>query len=291
MKTLQQNMTCTARFISFILLFLFLFMTISSAQSPLYWYTLCQNSTQKTNNTSYQSNVNNFLSWINTDSAKGTVSNHNTMGTNNSDHDNVYGFYDCRGDITGSFCQFCINTAVREIAQRCPNSVSAMIWYDICIIGYSNQNSSGKVIVTPSWNITGSENVKDSTELGRAENEMTSLIDKVTTEDNPNWATGEYNWSNTEKRYGLVQCNRELSKDGCRQCLGAMLDVVPQCCGTKVTWVVASPSCGMKIDNYRFYQLQTGSLSPLPNPGNINGWYVNLESFQGFELQKDFVIA
>ncbi|MCI26040.1 cysteine-rich receptor-like protein kinase, partial [Trifolium medium] len=42
-------------------------------------------------------------------------------------------------------------------------------------------------------------NDMDSTELGRAENEMTSLIGKVTTEDNPNWATGEYNWSDTEK--------------------------------------------------------------------------------------------
>ncbi|MCI01352.1 cysteine-rich receptor-like protein kinase, partial [Trifolium medium] len=150
-----------------------------------------------------------------------TVSNHNTIGSiNRNDHDDVYGFYNCQGDITGSFCQFCIHTAVREIAQRCLNSVSAMI----CLIG------------------------------------------KLTTKDNSNWATGEYNWTDTEKRYALVQCNRVLSKDGCRQCLKAMLDRVPQCCRTKVTWVVVSHSCAMTIDDCKFYQLQTGSPSPMSNP-------------------------
>jgi hypothetical protein len=30
----------------------------------------------------------------------------------------------------------------------------------------------------------------------------------------------------------------------------------------------------MEIDDNKFYQLQTGSPSPLPNPGNINCWIV-----------------
>ena len=284
-------MTCTTRFLSFILLNLFLFMTLTTAQSPFYMYSVCENSTQKTLNASYQSNVNNFLSWTTSDSAKETVSNNSTIVSNNSnDHDTVYGFYDCRGDITGSFCQFCINTAVREIAKYCPNSISAMIWYDLCIMGYTNQNPSGRVIVTPSWNVTGSKIAKDSTELAKSENNMTSLIRKVTTEGNPNWAMGEFNWSDTEKRYGLVQCNRDLSKDGCRQCLEAMLERVPQCCGTKVGWVVVCPSCGMKIDDYNFYGQQTGSPSPLPNSGNINCLFINLDAFQGCKLQNHVII-
>ncbi|XP_045800517.1 cysteine-rich receptor-like protein kinase 10 isoform X2 [Trifolium pratense] len=269
MKTLQHSITCTTRFISFILLIFFLFMTLSSAQSksPFYMHSICQNLTEKTNNTSYKSNVKNFLAWIITDSVTGTLSNNNTIGSkNNSDHDNVYGFYECRVGITGSFCQFCINTAVGQIAQRCPNGDSAMIWYDLCIIGYSSENSIGKVIVEPSWNVTGSKLTKDSTELAKVENIMTSLIGKMSISATANWAAGEFYWSDTEKRYGLVQCNRLLSKDGCRQCLEAMLDRVPRCCGTKVGWVVVCPSCGMKIDDYNFYQQQTESPSPIPNP-------------------------
>ncbi|WJX87351.1 hypothetical protein P8452_69555 [Trifolium repens] len=261
-------MTCITRFISFILLFFFLFMTLTNAQSksPFYMHSVCENVTEKTN-TSYKSNIHNFLSWVITDSATGNLSNHNAVGSkNNSDHDDVYGFYECRADITGSFCQFCINTAVGEFAQRCPNGDSAMIWYDLCIIGYSNKNNTGKVIVEPSWNVTGSKLVKDSTDLAKVETSITSLIEKMSTAATHNWATGEFNWSDTEKRYSLVQCNRALSKAGCKQCLEALLDRVPRCCGTKVGWVVVCPSCGMKIDDYNFYQQQPASPSPIPNP-------------------------
>ncbi|XP_027192292.1 cysteine-rich receptor-like protein kinase 25 isoform X2 [Cicer arietinum] len=273
MKTSQQNMTCT-RCLSFILLLNFLFTLTSAEQSPFYMYSFCQNSTQKTPNPSHQSNVNNFLSWINSDSASGTVSNHTTISSkNNRDDDDVYGFYDCRGDVTVSFCQFCLNIAVGEIPQRCPNGVSSMIWFDVCIVGYTNKNSTGEVSVAPSWNVTGSKTVKDSTELAKAENNVRSLIDSVTTEGNLNWALGAFSWSNTVKRYGWVQCNRVLSKNGCKQCLEAMMDLVPKCCGTKVGWAVMSPSCGVKYDDYRFYQVnnQTGSRSPMPIPDKQEG--------------------
>jgi hypothetical protein len=229
----------------------------------------CQNSTEETDITSYRSNINNVLSWINSNSAAGTVSNQTVVHSSNKD-DDVYGYYDCRGDITGSFCKFCLSTAVKDIAQRCPNGVTAMIWYDICIVGYSNQYFPGKVTLTPSWNFTGSKNVTDSTDLGKAVNYMRNLIGKVTKLANNHWAVGEFNWSDNEKSYAWVQCSRDISKDGCKQCLETMLDKVPKCCGTKVKWAVMCPSCGMEIDNNKFYQLPTGSSSPLPNRGNIH---------------------
>jgi hypothetical protein len=145
-----------------------------------------------------------------------------------------------------------------------------MVWYNICIIGYSNQSFLGNVIITPSWNLKGSKNVKDSTELGKAENYIRNLIGRVTTEADVQWTMGEFNMRDTEKRYAMVQCSPYISKDECRQCLETMLDKVPKCCGTKVKWAVVCPSCGMEIDDNKFYQLQTGSPSPLPNPGNIN---------------------
>ncbi|KAJ1376860.1 Protein kinase domain [Sesbania bispinosa] len=236
-------------------------------------YNSCQNTTGKSLPTSYQTNVNNLLSWIASDSSKGNEYNHITIGNNNGHDDVVYGSYDCRGDITGYFCQFCLNTAAREIVQRCPNSVSAVIWYDICIIRYSNQSFLGKLSLTPSWNVTGSKSIKDSTEVGKAESNMESLIRKATIEANQSWAMGEFNWSDNEKRYGWVQCAKDLSNDGCRLCLEAMLDIVPKCCGTKVGWAVVAPSCGMKFDDYLFYQFnnQTESSSPMPNPAKQEG--------------------
>ncbi|KAJ1386752.1 Gnk2-homologous domain [Sesbania bispinosa] len=144
MKMLLPTIT-SMRFLTFILLFL---ITPTIEQSPIYMYNSCQNTTGKSLPTSYQTNVNNLLTWITSDSAKGNKFSHTTVGNDNGD-DVVYGSYDCRGDITGYFCQFCLNTAAREIVQRCPNSASAVIWYDICIIRYSNQSFLGKLSLTP----------------------------------------------------------------------------------------------------------------------------------------------
>lgn len=241
-----------------------LFNPTTSVQSPIYMYKYCQNSTtgKPLTTSSYQTNVNNFLSWIISDSAKGTQSNNTTLGSNNNDDDVVYGNYDCRGDIIGHFCQFCLNTAITEIGQRCPNSVSAVMWYDICIIRYSNQNFFGKLSTTPSWNFTESKTIKDSRELVKAEDSMGGLIREATSIGaNKSWAMSEFNWGGNERRYGWVQCARELGKDECRQCLEAMLELVPQCCGTKVAWAVVAPSCGMKFDDYMFYS------TPMTNPG------------------------
>ena len=254
-----------------LLLFLFHF-TPTSAQVPIFLYNFCKNSTEKSLTASYKSNVNKFLLWINSDSATGKEFNNNKIGSNNNTSDDVYGNYDCRADVTGSFCQFCINTAVKEIAQRCPNSDTAVIFYDVCIIRYSNKNFFGNVSTTPSWNVTGSKKIKDSTELTKVEDYIGTLIRKVTVETNQSWAASEFNSNETGKRYGFLQCARELDKEGCRQCLEAVLDLVPKCCGTKVAWEVVVPSCGIKFDDQKFFQLneQSGSSSLKPNQGNIN---------------------
>lgn len=261
----------------FLLFFLLLHFTPTiTAQSPIYMYTFCHNSTTgKSPTTSYQSNVNNFLSWVTSDSITGTVYNETIIG-NNGDGDGdaaVYGNYNCRGDLSGYFCQFCLTTAAREIAQRCPNTVTAMIWYDICIIRCSNYNFFGKISLTPAWNVSGSKTIKDSTELRKAQDDMRGTITKLTSQ-NQYWGIVEFNWNNTEKRYGLLQCSKDLTSHDCRQCLETLLDIVPLCCETKVSWAIMAPSCGMKFDDYRFYQItnQTGTGSPslIPNPGTLS---------------------
>ena len=88
------------------------------------------------------------------------------------------------------------------------------------------------------------------------------------------WEMGEFDWSANEKRYGLVQCGRDLNSDGCRQCLDGLLDLVPKCCGTKVGWAIMSPSCGMRIDDNMFYQTSSSS-PPNPGPGNFDGPFFN----------------
>ncbi|CAI8595916.1 unnamed protein product [Vicia faba] len=148
MATTKQKLISTLKFLIFITLF-----TKSSSQSPNYVGDDCQNSTEQSLTTTYRSNLKKVLSLLSSDAIVSKGYNHTSIGGNTVD--GVYGLYDCRGDVTGSFCQFCVSTAASDILQHCPNRASAVIWYNYCILRYSNHNFFGKLTTTPSWYILG----------------------------------------------------------------------------------------------------------------------------------------
>ncbi|KAI3902457.1 hypothetical protein MKW92_008957, partial [Papaver armeniacum] len=55
--------------------------------------------------------------------------------------DMVYGSLQCRGNIASQDCQSCARTAAKEIIteKRCPKSKQAIIWYEECMLRYSDQ--------------------------------------------------------------------------------------------------------------------------------------------------------
>jgi len=239
---------------------------LTEAQSPNYVGDDCSSTTPKPLSTEYKDNLNSVLSWLSSDAATSKGYNHNSFGNNTSGADAaVYGLYDCRGDVSGYFCQFCVSTASREVLQRCPNRVSAITWYDFCILRYSNENFFGNVTVDPSWNHTGTKNVSSSEEIQKGEAFMRSLIRKATVETNQLYYMDGFNLSSTQQRYGLVQCSRDLTSEGCRECLEAMLAKVPKCCEHKLGWQVSTASCLIKYDDYIFYLFHNPA-SPVPVP-------------------------
>ncbi|WJX30581.1 hypothetical protein P8452_19103 [Trifolium repens] len=251
------------RFLSFMTLF-----TKSIAQSPNYVGDDCKNSTQQSLTSTYKSNLNKVLSLLSSDAIVSKGYNHTSIGDNTID--GVYGLYDCRGDVVGSFCQFCVSTAASDILQRCPNKASATIWYNFCILRYSNHNFFGKLTTDPSWNKSGSEKINNPQELEKAEDNMQSLIKEATLDTKKLFAMSEFNLSTNKKRYGLVQCSRDLNDKQCNQCLEAMLDKVPKCCATKISWQVLAPSCLIKYDNVMFYQLISQTSTPGAGQGGSN---------------------
>ncbi|MED6120353.1 hypothetical protein PIB30_118685 [Stylosanthes scabra] len=243
--------------------------TAQTSPSPNYVGDDCKNSTQQSLTSGYKTNLNSVLSWLSSDAATSKGYNHTAVGT--ATKDAVYGLYDCRGDVTGTFCQFCVSTAAADILQHCPNRSSAVIWYNYCILRYSNHDFIGNLTTTPSWQIPQTKNTTNSTlELQNAETNMQSLIKNATVETKLLYAMGEFNSGGSlGERYGLVQCSRDLTSEQCRECLNDMLDQVPKCCATKVGWQVLAPSCLIKYDDFMFYKLVTTSQAP--SPANKNG--------------------
>ncbi|QHO04821.1 Cysteine-rich receptor-like protein kinase [Arachis hypogaea] len=258
-------------FLWFFLLSFFISFTTTRAQSssPNYVGDDCKNSTEESLTSGFKTNLNSILSWLSSDAATSKGYNHTAIGT--ATRDAVYGLYDCRGDVTGTFCQFCVSTAASDIVQHCPNRSSAVIWYNYCILRYSNHDFFGNLTITPSWQFPGTKNSTNSTqELQKAETYMQSLIKNATVETNLLYAMGEFNSGGSSgERYGFVQCSRDLTSDQCRQCLNAMLDQVPKCCASKVGWQVLAPSCLIKYDDFMFYKITT-SQGPSPSFNSAN---------------------
>jgi len=225
---------------------------ITKAEEPANLGSNCENSTQQTLSSAYQTNLDRILTWMPSDAGTSNGYNHTTIGTNSS----VYGLYDCGGDLAGYFCQFCISTAAREAPQLCPNRVSAVVWNDHCVIRYSNEDFFGKALTYPIWHTLGTKNISNMTEIQISEAFVRSLIRKATNETNQLYYKEGFNLSATESRYGVVQCTRDLTKEGCRQCLEEIYAEVPKCCEPKVPWMVWSGSCLIRYDDNMFYLLK-----------------------------------
>ncbi|KAI4323619.1 hypothetical protein L6164_023212 [Bauhinia variegata] len=199
----------------------------------------CENSTEQTLSSSYQTNFNGILSWLTSDARTSKGYNY-AISTGAAANDTVYCLYDCQGDVDRSFCQFCLSASTNELVRRCPNSVSAIIWYDFCFIQYSNQNFISNFSTTLfRYDILGRKNISNPTGVNATENYMRSLIRIATMTSQLN-DMGEFSLSNGEKRYGLVQCTRYLGDDKCAQCLEDLLERVHERCAKKIRMAVCT---------------------------------------------------
>ena len=232
---------------------------VTKAQTQIYLGSSCQNTSQEPLSSAYQTNLDKILTWMSSDAATSKGYNHTTIGITAS----VYGLYDCRGDVVGHFCQFCVSFAAREAPKRCPNRVSAMVWYEYCILRYSNESFFGKILTHPTWHGFGAKSVSNMAEVHRGEGFVRSLIRKATKETNQLYYLGGFNLSSTQKRYGMVHCSRDLTNEGCRKCLEAVLPQVHKCCAQKIEWFIWSGTCMIRYDDQMFYLLnnQTSSFT------------------------------
>ncbi|GAU49389.1 hypothetical protein TSUD_366830, partial [Trifolium subterraneum] len=131
-------------------------------------------------------------------------------------------------------------------------------------------NFFGEIHLTPSFNITGPKFIKDPSELVKAQDLLRNLARK-TTNDNRMWATSEFDWSKSEKRYGLVQCAGDLNISVCRECLEELINRVGKQEGSSnkktltislvtVLIVVVLLTCGVYYSWRRNNRLSQGGL-------------------------------
>ncbi|XP_058092159.1 cysteine-rich receptor-like protein kinase 44 isoform X2 [Magnolia sinica] len=232
----------------------FIFHLPTSTAYPI--RTFCANTANYAADSTFRTNLNLLLSSLSSNASLTGFANR-TIGENPN---RIYGLAQCRGDIKPDKCLDCLNTAHQEIISMCSNR-TAIIWYDTCLLRYSNKGISSLSDNKPLYYVLNTQNVfhpgRFNLILGQM---MHGLALKAALDQSIRmYATNETNFINFEKLYGLVQCTNDLSRRDCYVCLQGAISRIRECCDGKQGGRVLGPSCNLRFEMYKFYDNLTNT--------------------------------
>ncbi|GKV19274.1 hypothetical protein SLEP1_g29560 [Rubroshorea leprosula] len=251
------------RFLITLLVLSLLSLTTEAQNDPTYLSHSCgDNTTTFIRNSTYQTNLNRLLSALSNATAINGFSN-TTSGENPN---RIYGLFLCRGDVSTTTCQNCVTFATGDVIQRCPVEKDVVIWYDECLLRYSNKSIFSTVSQLPAVALFNTQNDTDQARfnevVGTAMNAAAAQAVLVA----KRFATKEANISVFQTLYSMVQCTPDLSNSDCNMCLRGAIGQLPNCCSGKVGARVLSPSCYVRYEVYPFYNVSADAAPPSPPP-------------------------
>ncbi|KAF5188986.1 Cysteine-rich receptor-like protein kinase [Thalictrum thalictroides] len=250
--------------LSFIFILLILhFNPITSQTSPLYCIPICSGGTY-TSNSVFDSNLQLLLSSLSSNLTSNDDKRFFFNATAGSNSDKVYGLYQCRGDVTSDICKNCVETAITAFKTKkwCPIWKKAILWYDECMLRYSNDSFISVRQEDPTIYMSNPNAIGDANRFNPM---MSKLMDGLVTQavNSSNlFATGNANYSLLENVYGLAQCTQDITGTDCNICLRKALTEIPKCCANKRGGRVLKPSCYIRYETYIFYQSKP--IAPVP---------------------------
>ncbi|XAR65596.1 Non-specific serine/threonine protein kinase [Bertholletia excelsa] len=256
--------------LSAIPLFLFL-LCIRTRAAPKFFYSDCPNGTTYTPNSTYEANLKLLFSALSSNSTAVNGFHNSTIGRNPPDV--AYGFFLCRGDISPTVCQDCVSVAIGNVSRDCPNSKEAILWYDQCMLRFSNQSIFSRSDQMVGQTIPDSHNASDVNEFnGVVEAVMDDLRTRASSsESEKKFATGQKNLPSqavvgASTLFGLAQCTPDLTDLDCFQCLQDAVVRLPF--GSR-GGVALFPSCNVRYEVYQFYNATAGGAAPPPRPSLV----------------------
>ncbi|KAK7314899.1 hypothetical protein VNO77_33429 [Canavalia gladiata] len=213
-------------------------------------------------------NLNTLLSSLSSNASHSEFYNTTIVGENHTD--SVYGVFMCRGDITPQLCQQCVQNATQRQPSdsECYLAKQAVIWYDVCMVRYSNHSFFSTLDTTPPfylYNPVDADKQKSFMHLMfKAMNETADEAARGGIGEK--YATREAKVSEFHTLYCLAQCTPDLSPLHCRTCLNQAIGDLPSCCQGTIGGRVLYPSCNIRYELYPFYR---PNIVPSPTPTPI----------------------
>ncbi|XP_074267393.1 cysteine-rich receptor-like protein kinase 15 [Silene latifolia] len=218
-------------------------------------------------NSKYQTNLNTLFYYLTSNATNRYGYHYATAGVGTNDV--VYGNFLCRGDESKSSCQDCVKEAtVTDLANIyvCPNRIAATIWYDKCMVRYSNESFFGIRADDLGWGESNQQNVTGN--VSQFMHKTKALLKNITSEaarggSNIKYATGAVEYSSSKMVYGLVQCTPDLNYYDCRKCLVDVISTFPICKRAQYY----QSNCNARFDTRQFFSGRvnvTGKVPRLP---------------------------
>ncbi|OVA11644.1 Protein kinase domain [Macleaya cordata] len=172
---------------------------------------------------------------------------------------------ECSGYVTSEVCQECVDTVAQDITTKlCPNSKQAIVWYDECMLRYSNQSFFSIMQVSPSFFRRIGENIDSADRFNQIAAQLINDLEREAVSSNTLFANGEINFRSSQNIYGLVQCTSDLSSSDCNTCLRVAISDFGRCCFGKGGATVIRPSCYFRYEMYRFNDSKFTASPPSP---------------------------
>ncbi|KAK3411922.1 hypothetical protein EUGRSUZ_I00683 [Eucalyptus grandis] len=265
--------------VSLSLSFFFIIRIFITEATPNYLFHACPNTTLFTPNSTYQSNLDALLSSLAFAASNSTNGFANaTAGQNPPDQ--VYGLFLCRGDLNTTTCSDCVATGKQEILKRCPNQQVSVMWYDECMLRYSNQSTFSVMEREPLHVMFNTENANDSTRFMEV---LLETLGDVIKKAFAGWsgkkvAAAEANFTSLQKLYAFAQCTPDLTAWDCNKCLQNANGYLVE---GKQGGRTLTPSCIVMYESYPFY-----NASALPGR-LLDGQQIAVKRLSGSSRQGD----
>lgn len=264
MRNTNQESPVMSSCSTFVFLFFFSILTSfrASAQDPTYIYNTCPNTTTFTRNSTYFTNLRTLLSSLSS-SPNASYSTGFQNATSGQAPDIVTGLFLCRGDLSPEVCRSCVAFSVNDIFNRCPNEREVVLFYDECMLRYSDSLSTvlsggGEKNLRNNKNVTSSQferfnDVVLST-LNQAVNDALASPRK--------FAVRKASVSATQTLYGLVQCTLDLTREDCFTCLQKAINELQT---DSLGGSLLTPGCNSRFEIYPFYNETAVTAPPRPS--------------------------
>ncbi|KAI4312386.1 hypothetical protein MLD38_037196 [Melastoma candidum] len=162
--------------------------------------------------------------------------------------DTVYGHFLCRPDVTADACLSCIDKGSSNIVTSCHEWKEAIIWYDECLVRYSNRSFFSVMESTP---VSGRSIPLKSSYSDFFRAALPNLVWNTT-----DWAVASVSHYATTNLAGpsfmemnvRAQCTPDLTRPDCRHCLAVATSIMNKLSDMKQSAQFYLPSCYIRYE-------------------------------------------